>query len=92
MGLIYLLPFLHYSFIEFRDLCFLVILIRCRIVYSLRNFMFKCLILNGKLLEIRDLTDYFEVRSQPWGETTEIDFFIVFIGLAVLNTTEDDRN
>jgi hypothetical protein len=97
MGLVYLSPFLHYSFIEFRDLCLLVILILCRIVYSLRNFMFKLSAwyfwINGKILiEIRDLTDYFEVRSQPCRETTEIDFFIVSIGLSVLNTTEDDRN
>jgi hypothetical protein len=49
--------------------------------------------INSKiLLEIRDLTDYFEVHSQPCGETTEIDIFIVSIAVAMLNTTEEDLN
>jgi len=49
--------------------------------------------INSKiLLEIRDLTDYFQVRSRPCGETTEIDMFIVSVGVAMLNTTEEDQN
>jgi hypothetical protein len=49
--------------------------------------------INSKiLLEIRDFTDYFEVRSQPSLKATGMDFFVVSIGLPVLNTTDEDWN
>lgn len=49
-------------------------------MFKLRAWYFS---INSKvLLKIRDVADYFEVRSQPCGETTETDFFIVAIGSA----------
>jgi hypothetical protein len=49
--------------------------------------------INSKiLLEVRDFTGYFEVRSQPSWEATGMDFFVVSIDLPVLNTTDEDWN